>query len=247
MPPVSRLRPAIDATESHTAILFFSHRPEREWQNKQFVRRDYAKNRRIAESFYQHTLQAARESGLPVLEVTDAQQRGRSFGERLANAFADAFAQGYDRVIAVGNDCPRLHEVDWSAVVEHLGKGTPVLGPTPEQEGAYLIGISRAQFDKQAFAALPWTSSALFAALENHLSEASGTPPILLAPRDDVNGHGDLVALVRRHASLLGGLLGQLRVVLGPVGHATGTGRPISTIRVCRPRSRGPPVCGFVG
>jgi hypothetical protein len=95
-----------------TAILFFSHRPGREWQNKWFVRQDYAKNRQVAEAFYEHARQAATDSDFPVLEVNGPQQRGDTFGARLANAFADAFAAGYDRVIAVGNDCPTLHEVD---------------------------------------------------------------------------------------------------------------------------------------
>jgi len=122
---------AIDTSGSHTAILFFSHRPEREWQNKQFVRQDYTKNRQVAEAFYEHTRQAVEESAFPVLDVNGAQQRGDDFGTRLANAFTDAFAQGYERVIAVGSDCPRLHEVDWQAAAGRLCAGVPVMGPRP--------------------------------------------------------------------------------------------------------------------
>ena len=205
----------IDTLGDHTAVLFFSHRPEREWQNKQFVRRDYAKHRGVAEALYRHTRRAVHDSGLPVLEATDARQRGRGFAARFANAVADAFAQGYEHVVAVGSDCPRLHEVDWAAVTRRLEAGTPVLGPTPDRDGAYLIGLSRAQFERDAFEALPWTTPSLFSALARHLEAAAGTAPALLAARDDVNGHGDLLALVRSRTGAPRRLRVRLRRVLG--------------------------------
>jgi glycosyltransferase A (GT-A) superfamily protein (DUF2064 family) len=232
---------AIEPSGSHTAILFFSHRPEREWQNKWFVRQDYTKNRQVAEAFYQHTRQAVAESGLPVLEINGAQQRGDDFGTRLANAFADAFAQGYERVIAVGSDCPRLHEVNWEAVTERLDEGTPVLGPTPGREGTYLIGLRRSQFDRAAFAALPWTSPALFSALVRHLSARTGDAPALLAPRDDVNGHEDLIALTRSRAVPAATLVAVLRSILGAPERTVRPEKRTSESHFCGRRSRAPP------
>jgi glycosyltransferase A (GT-A) superfamily protein (DUF2064 family) len=231
----------IRASDSHTAILFFSHRPEREWSNKRLVRRDRAKSQQVAGALYAHTLHAARSSGLPVLEVTDAQQRGGSFGTRFANAFADAFAQGYDRVIAVGSDCPRLHEVDWRAAVERLERGAPVLGPTTDRGGAYLIGLRREQFDQAAFAALPWQTPALFTALAQHLSTHTEIAPSLLAARGDVNGHRDLVALLYAPASLPVALIARLRTVLGPIEHTVPVARLISSGPVSNHPSRAPP------
>jgi len=227
--------------EDRTAILFFSHRPEREWQNKRFVRRDYATNRQVAEAFYEHARQAAAESDLPVLEVTDAQQRGDSFGARLANAVADAFAAGYDRVIAVGNDCPTLHEVAWETVADRLGEGIPVLGPTTDRDGTYLIGITRSQFDRQAFAALPWKTPELFAALRSHLAESAGTAPSLLDPRDDVNSPGELRRLLRRPPSPSSVLVARLRHVLGDAPRAARPRRRRSTRPALTRRSRAPP------
>lgn len=200
-------------SEARTAILFFSHRPEREWQNKWFVRRDYAKNRQVAEAFYQQARQAVAESGLPVLEVSSPQQRGASFGARLANAVADAFDEGYDRVIAVGSDCPTLHQVNWAAVAGWLEAGRPVLGPTVDEKGAYLIGITRAQFERDSFAALPWQSSDLLAALALHLNATAAPTPVRLAARADINDHGELVRLLRSSSSAA--LLQRLRHVLG--------------------------------
>ena len=221
--------------------MFFSHRPEREWQNKRFVRQDVAKNREVAEAFYRHTRDAVAESDLPVLEVNGAQQRGDDFGARLANAVADAFAQGYERVIAVGSDCPRLHEVDWTAVADRLESGAPVLGPTTDRDGAYLIGLRRSQFDKSAFAALPWQSPALLPALTRHLTTQAGTGPAFLAPRDDVNGHGDLVALLRSSASLPADLVARLRLILGEGSVAARFTALASDTALRGRRSRAPP------
>jgi len=227
--------------EDRTAILFFSHRPEREWQNKWFVRRDHAKSRQVAEAFYEHTRQAAAESPFPVLEVTDAQQRGDSFGTRLANAVADAFAEGYDRVVAVGSDCPSLHEVDWESVEARLEAGCPVLGPTPDDEGTYLIGMTRSQFDRQVFAALPWQTPALLAALRCHLADTAGTPPVLLAPRDDVNSPEELRRLLRRPPSSASALVAHLRHVLGSAHQEARPQWGRSMRPALRRRSRAPP------
>lgn len=173
--------------------------------------------------------------------MTGDRQRGNSFGERLANAFADAFAQGYTHVIAVGGDCPRLHEVDWDDVTRRLEQGEPVLGPTPNRDGAYLIGLSRRGFDRQAFAALPWQSPALFDALETHLDASCAEAPALLAPRDDVNNHRELAALVRKWASPLY-LLVQLRSIFGSAICATYMEEFVFSTPVFRRRLRGPPL-----
>lgn len=231
----------IDTHEHDTAILFFSHRPEREWQNKQFVQRDYAKHRQVAEAFYQHSRRAVEESPLPVLEFNEAQQRGPDFGTRLANAVSDVLAQGYEHVIAVGSDCPRLHEVDWSAVADRLEAGIPVLGPTPDEDGTYLIGISRSQFDREAFAGLPWTSPALLPALTRQLFEQAGTAPTLLTPRDDVNGFHELLALFRADLPQVHILIVRLRAILGERGSRSGSDTAPGATPLLQRRSRAPP------
>jgi len=238
----SLYHPVIGTAEAQTAILFFSHRPEREWQNKWFVRHDYAKNRQVAEAFYKHARQAVEQSSFPVLEVNGAQQRGARFGSRLANAFADAFVEGYEHVIAVGSDCPRLHEVDWPAVARRLESGRPVLGPTSDEEGTYLIGLTREQFQKGSFAALPWKTSELLSTLRRYLEEDIGAEPFLLAARGDVNGHGELVSLLRtRAARLPRSLLTRLRLALGLGEHSEGGTRSLGKHPVSNARPRAPP------
>ena len=160
-----------------------------------------------------------RNSGFPVIHATEAVQHGTTFGERLASAIAYAFAEGYEQVVAVGNDCPRLHEVDWTAVSRRLDRGQPVVGPTPGRDGAYLIGLHRSHFHASAFAALPWQSTRLYASLLRHLARLSEVLPHTLAPRSDLNSHRDLLRFLRTVAGgtplELCGLARRLRAILG--------------------------------
>jgi hypothetical protein len=66
-------------------------------------------------------------------------QRGRTFGERLANAFADARALGYREIVAVPTDVPGLGRRQIVAAFDRLRDNTTVLGPSPDG-GVYLIG-----------------------------------------------------------------------------------------------------------
>lgn len=227
-------------SSSSTAILLFSHRPAREWSNKQFVPGDYATSTQVARTLHTHTVQTVRQSGYPVIEVDGSKQRGNTFGARLANAFADAFAAGYDRVIAVGGDCPTLHEVNWNAVSTRLGTGQPVIGPTPGG-GTYLIGLHRSHFNAQAFASLPWKSPQIEVALRSYLHETAAAP-VRLAPRRDINTVRDLVALLQPTTAARP-LAHRLRFVLGWTAPCPSSlSRSIQTdLRVTTP-SRGPPV-----
>jgi glycosyltransferase A (GT-A) superfamily protein (DUF2064 family) len=205
------------------------------------VRQDVAKHRQVATAFYQHARQALTNSDLPVLEFTDSQQRGRGFGSRLANAIGDAFAAGYEQVIVVGSDCPTLHEVNWTAVAKQMATGTPVLGPTADDEGTYLIGLRREHFDRDAFEALPWQSPALLSALTQHLKMQTGTAPARLAARTDVNGHQELLSLLHTSAVLPSALATQLRRVLGSRGREIPFETATTAQRVTSRRSRAPP------
>jgi len=183
-----------------------------------------------------------KSAGRYLRAATDDRQRGAGFGERLTNALTDAFAEGYERVIVVGSDCPRLHEVDWQHVDDRLAAGHPVLGPTPSRNGTYLIGLTRKQFDADAFAALPWQTPHLFGVLAAHLADRAEASPVLLQPRTDVNGLADLLSLLRSgQAHFPHDLTTRLRRVLGAhvATEFTSVCHRRSSLR--RIRSRGPP------
>ena len=68
-------------------------------------------------------------------------QRGNDLGQKMENAFADAFEMGYDRIILTGTDIPELKAKTVNAAYEMLDAYDIVLGPT-EDGGYYLIGMS---------------------------------------------------------------------------------------------------------
>lgn len=131
----------------------------------------------------------AQSTGLPTV-LMEAQE-GKTFGERLSNAFTQVFESGYDQVIAIGGDCPELTKQDLIDAALQLKIGKAVLGPD-HRNGAYLIGLKRQDFEADRFAQLPWQTAHTFEALTNHLKE-----PYLLSARQDVNNTEDFRLLVR--------------------------------------------------
>lgn len=182
-------------TAPRTAILLFTHAPAREWQNKWLVPGDAVRSREVAATLVAHTRSVVQASGLPVRVISSDRQRGTSFGERFVNALADVFAEGYDQVIAVGNDCPQLGEVDFAAVERTLLGGRPVVGPTPKG-GTYVIGLSRAHFDATRLQQLPYQTAAFCDVLIEHLTRQSAVAPVQLAARNDLNSLADLQQLL---------------------------------------------------
>lgn len=115
--------------------------------------------------FNRYAIQQARRTGLPLFVIQGDQQVGANFGERLANAYHSVFELGYERVIAIGNDCPELNTGLLLQAAGALEQHGLVLGPT-QDGGAYLIGLRRSAFDRAAFANLPWQTDTVYEALE---------------------------------------------------------------------------------
>lgn len=160
-----------------------------------------------------YAIQQARRTGLPLFIIQGDQQEGATFGERLANAYQSVFELGYERVIAIGNDCPELNTGLLLQAAGALEQHGLVLGPT-QDGGAYLIGLQRTAFDRAAFANLPWQTDTVYEALEALADDAVA----VLSPSFDVDRPESLrrqlwrlpVALRR----VLSRLIGQEREIL---------------------------------
>jgi len=127
-------------------------------------------NKRIVKALIEHAVESARDTGLEYFEYTSNYQTGNSFGERLANAFQDIFNKGYERVIALGNDCPYLDKEDILLANQKLQTSDIVLGPD-NKGGAYLIGFNRSAFEQEQFEALPWQQNCLFKEFLNYCED----------------------------------------------------------------------------
>lgn len=150
----------------NTAILIFIRNEREEAQVKLFhAQLGWKRRVEIVQRLNRHVVQLSRQTGMPVFVVKGAQQVGATFGERFANAFETVFAAGYEHVIAIGNDCLHLtrKHLKKSAALFARDNGV-VLGPAVDG-GAYIVGISRQAYEREAFLELPWRTDAVFEAL----------------------------------------------------------------------------------
>jgi glycosyltransferase A (GT-A) superfamily protein (DUF2064 family) len=139
------------------AILFFTRSPESEASSKRFDSGFSRRQRvRFFESLTSHTLRQSNLSGIPVVIVTDRpeynfrrlcpaitsilRQRGEVFGEKILAAVQDTFALGFDQIVCVGNDCPRLSARDILSAFQQLSGRGVALGRSHDG-GVYLIGL----------------------------------------------------------------------------------------------------------
>jgi len=86
-------------------------------------------------------------------------QGAGDLGEKLNQAFADAFSAGAQRVVTIGCDCPGLSKEHIHRAFDALYLKDLVLGPATDG-GYYLIGLKRpldALFDH-----IPWSTDRVF-------------------------------------------------------------------------------------
>jgi molybdopterin-guanine dinucleotide biosynthesis protein A len=144
---------------SSTAILIFSRTASEEASAKKYGRYVGKKAAtQLAEVGIQHTISAARNSGLPVYQSFSNSQCGDSFGERLANSIEGIFSLAYEKVIVIGTDCPSINSQLLKNIAQHLENNDVVLGPA-EDGGVYVIGLARIAYKRNEFIDLPWLSN----------------------------------------------------------------------------------------
>lgn len=191
----------MSANTLDTAILLFSRSAAGESVAKPWVPNANKLNRTLNADLIKHTRQLAQHSGLPVILISEQQQKGNSFGERFSNALEQVFDKGYSKVIAIGNDCPGLLERDLRLAAKSLDWRSMVIGPAKDG-GAYLIGLRRDAFDAKSFTEIPWQTQRVF----QELIEWCSGDCALLDVKSDLDSSIDL-----RHALHITGLPVHLR------------------------------------
>ncbi len=146
-----------------TAILVFA-RPVAHDATRKQLSANTDNNRRALHLLNERVRQTARQTGLPVLFSTDLISHSGSFGGQLSSAIQAVFDRGFERILVVGNDCPALTVGDLTNAATELQAGRVVLGPD-NRGGAYLLGLSRTQFDADVLRELPWQTNQLHQAI----------------------------------------------------------------------------------
>jgi len=179
------------------AILYFTHTTKLEGLRKQLATKLGRRgNQKLAEQFIHQAAKTAHRTGYDVVMYDTHRQTGDTFGERLSNAFQDLFDQGYDHVVAIGNDTPALKETHIQQAFQHLENQKATIGPSSDG-GAYLIGLSKAMFDQTSFNAVAWETSQVYEDLQAYLA-AQNASCSCLEILQDVDSAADLRLLLNK-------------------------------------------------
>jgi rSAM/selenodomain-associated transferase 1 len=170
---------------------------------------------RLARHFAEQTLAAARSLGLPVdiafapaerhadflawlgPEHHLAPQSGTDLGQRMRNAFEDAFARGAERVVLVGTDAPDRPKDFFAEALDRLNEHDMVLGPALDG-GYHLIAMQRDCFVPEVFAGIEWSTRRVLAQTLDAL-RAAGRTAHVLPPWRDIDDRAGLDDYLRDH------------------------------------------------
>lgn len=170
-----------------TAILLFSRNAEEESRHKDLFKGE--KNKSFHQVLRAHAYKQLVNTGLPVFDFPEKKQVGITFGERIANAFSEAFNMGFEQVIVAGSDCPELETADILKAVEALETNQIVLGPDL-RGGVFLIGLHKIAFNRKQFIRLKWKQPDLLDSLFSYGIQFNRQ---ILEAKFDLNFHTEIL------------------------------------------------------
>ena len=88
-------------------------------------------------------------------------QIGENLGEKMKNAFIEAFSMKFKRVLLIGSDIPDLPLEFIDEAFKSLDEKDVVIGPSVDG-GYYLIGFKDETFLPRAFEKIPWSTERVF-------------------------------------------------------------------------------------
>ncbi len=185
---------------STTAILLFSRTASAEAVAKPLAASN-GTARTVAKLLVTHAKQLAKSTQLPFFLFSEKQQIGHTFGERFANAFEAIYQLGFQRVIAIGNDCLTLSKSDILAAATEL-QSTPLVIGAATDGGAYLVGLDRIAFQKVSFENILWQSEFTCQSIVQFV-EKQGLQVKIGVAKSDVDSVADWQKVLRSITSFL--------------------------------------------
>lgn len=116
-------------------------------------------------------------------------QQGKDLGIRMANAFQEGFATGFERIIIIGSDMYDLQKEDINQAFNKLQNNNFVIGPA-EDGGYYLLGMTI--FKADLFQNKNWGTATV---LQNTLEDLKEENVHLLDERNDVDLYEDIAEI----------------------------------------------------
>ncbi|MEB3227533.1 MAG: TIGR04282 family arsenosugar biosynthesis glycosyltransferase [Synechocystis sp.] len=131
-----------------------------------------------------------------------ASQQEGDLGDRLQGAFQAAFAQGSDKVMVIGIDCPFITSELLITAFEALDTHQAVIGPALDG-GYYLLGLTAPR--PQYFQQIDWGTDQVYAQTLAKI-EHTGEGHQVLPPLPDIDRPPDLAHLTPQFSHWLSGL-----------------------------------------
>ena len=124
-------------------------------------------------------------------------QNGSDLGERMKNAFKDAFERGFSKAVIIGSDIPDLKISILDMAFNSLHANDMVVGPSVDG-GYYLIGFRHNSFLPEVFKGISWGTDTVLKDTLKILREKNYRAHFLPEMRD-VDTIEDLKALYERN------------------------------------------------
>jgi len=130
-------------------------------------------------------------------EFSYVAQHGADLGERMANAFSEAFRSGMNRAVLMGSDLPDLPGEIITDAFSGLDTHDAVIGPATDG-GYYLIGFRKDTFLPAVFMDIPWGSDMVYEK-SIEIFEKYGKRVIDMPKWRDIDTYEDLLDFIRTH------------------------------------------------
>lgn len=182
---------------SKTAILLFTQTAKAAAQQKLLGLSIGDKHKeQVFEKLLQKTRKEAQQTGLDIIEISCKQQKGNSFGQRIATATQQVFDAGYEHIIILGTDTPNINSSLIIRAANQLHQNQAVLGHAVDG-GAYLIAFNQVNFDAETFANLSWQDENTAQVLTQYFIDAGSTVSSL-AKLADIDSYRDLLVFITK-------------------------------------------------
>jgi len=120
-------------------------------------------------------------------------QKGPDLGQKMRDAFEQAFALGYDRVVLTGSDLPHLAAATLEQAAQSTQTCDVVIGPALDG-GYYLVAMTPDRFFPDMFDEIPWSTPDVLGMTLEKIAAARRKPGLLAVMRD-IDTLADLTAV----------------------------------------------------
>jgi uncharacterized protein len=173
-----------------TAIVVFADSPLADARKKRLLAQEsIATNTRLMTALKKRTISVARATGYPVVVVDHTLQVGKTFAERIQNAYHTVFQLGFEKIVLIGTDGSTDAETLKNSVLafENASQSSAIAADC--RGGAWLIALNRQAFETTGLNGIAWQTPRVYDDLLKCLEEVLQIETVLA----DFNSSYDLV------------------------------------------------------